>query len=109
VKTARPRSRVLSLGVCRAAEEDYVTAVVEARVGSSKTLKEKGKRVLKLFRISDRTLLEIKSQPSYANAPKYSCEQGRTLKFLDDSEKTLNIKFSSKVIESHYEISDSEA
>jgi hypothetical protein len=84
VKTTRPRSRLICAGVCRAGEDDYISAVAETRIGSSKHIKS-GRRFLRLFRIEDRRIIEVRTQPHYANAPKYECEEGRTLKFLDES------------------------
>ena len=108
IKTSRPRSRLISAGVSKAGSEQYITGIVETRVGSCRSVKDKGRRMLKLFGIADRMIHEIKPQKDYPNAPKYESTQGRTLKFLDESEKTVNIKFSSNVIESRNEISKSE-
>jgi hypothetical protein len=84
VKTTRPRSRLICAGVCRAGVSDYISAVAEARIGSSKHIKA-GRRLLRLFRIEDRKIIEVKMQSNYANAPKYESDEGRTLKFLDGS------------------------
>lgn len=84
VKTARARSRLICAGVCRAGQEDYISAVAETMIGSSKHIKT-GRRLLRLFRIGDRKIVEVRTQSHYGNAIKYEADEGRTLKFLDES------------------------
>lgn len=52
LKTTRARSRVISVGVSRAGEEEYIIGLVEAnRPISMKALNSKTKRIMKLFKI----------------------------------------------------------
>ena len=76
---------------------------------SVKVLKSKAKKFIKLFKIEDKKIIEIKQKETYVNSLKYTAIQNKTLKFLDDcSEKTINIKFSDNILRSSYEIEDSE-
>ena len=78
------KNRILSLGINKTDDGDYISALVQmGKQLSVKVLKSKAKKFIKLFKIEDKKIVEIKQKETYVNSLKYTAIQNKTLKFLD--------------------------